>query len=197
MERHREEVVNVYLAMCLRELGISAAGEQIEVVAGKHAMPDVLLDFKGLRCMIEGKYADVPDAQTVVLAQAVERVEAGIAHMALAVVYPPELRETRQDELAEKLSAVQMKFGLCTIARYVEIEWHHGGVRNVLDLIRRGHAELLEDDVVARSVAALKAGMEGLVSIFFGHPAAVDKIAAHIGITEPETAKKAEGSDDE
>ena len=170
MERHREEVLNVFLAESLRELGMEAAGEQIEVIGGKRLLPDVLFDYKGLRCMIEGKYADVPDAMNVVMAQAVERVETGIAHMALAVVYPAELRETRQNELAERLSGVHLQFSLCTIANYIGVEWHTGRVRDVLDLIRRGYTDLLEDDVVARAVAELSAGMTDLVRVFQAIP---------------------------
>ena len=160
-------------------------------------MPDVLFDYKGLRCMIEGKFADIPDAQTVVMAQAVERVEAGIAHMALAIVYPTELRETPQREVAGQLRISALQFSLCTVSRYADVAWHSGGVREVLDLMRRGHAELLEDDVVVRSVARLNAGMEGLVRILLGNRVAAEHIADHIGITDERKESETQVSDDE
>ena len=67
--KSREEVLNVYLAECVGDTGLSTQAENIEMYAsGKKAMPDVVVSFQGLRCIIEGKWADAakganPDAK--------------------------------------------------------------------------------------------------------------------------------------
>lgn len=196
MERHREEVLNVYLAECLRDLGLAAAGEQIEVIASKRALPDVLIEYMGLRCVIESKYADSADAAKAVHSQARERLENGIAHIAIAVQYPIELREVSQATLRTALSKAQMQFCVCTITRYVEVEWKSGSVVDILDLLRRGYADLSEDDVVARSVAILESGMTGLLHLLDAFPDAAERVSDIIGLTEDTKTNETEGEDD-
>ena len=55
--------------------------------------PDVLFQLRGLRVVIEGKFADHPSADEVVLNDARKRVRSGIAHIAAAAVYPLSLRK--------------------------------------------------------------------------------------------------------
>jgi hypothetical protein len=198
MERHREEVLNVVFAECLREAGLKAKGEQIYVTYGKTALPDVLIDFRGHRCMIEGKYSDVPNAQAVALAQASGRVRDGIAHFALAVVYPESLREIEQARLRETLEATSLHFALCLETNYEHPDWYDGRVEAVLDVMRRGFEMLAEDDVLARAVATLRRGSEVLIRVLDAYPVPTDRICDILGIAlPPEHSKKKGDSDDE
>src|SRR5665213_969049 len=85
-QRNREEVINTQLAILISRLGVTADAETIHV-HGQHR-PDVLFQLRGLRVVIEGKVADVPSADQIVLGDARKRVQSGIAHIAAAVVYP-------------------------------------------------------------------------------------------------------------
>ena len=89
-QRNREEVVNTQLAILVSGLGVTADAETIHV-HGRHR-PDVLFQLRGLRVVIEGKFADHPSAGDVVLEDARKRVRSGIAHIAAAAVYPLALR---------------------------------------------------------------------------------------------------------
>jgi len=91
-QRNREEVVNTQLAILISRLGVTADAETIHV-HGKHR-PDVLFELRGLRVVIEGKFADHPNAEQIVLEDARKRVRSGIAHIAAATVYPLALRHT-------------------------------------------------------------------------------------------------------
>ena len=62
--RNREEAVNTQLAILISRYGVTADGETIHV-HGKHR-PDVLFQLRGLRVVIEGKFADHPSASDVV-----------------------------------------------------------------------------------------------------------------------------------
>src|SRR5438445_12309618 len=100
-QRNREEVVNTQLAILISKLGVTADAETIHV-HGKHR-PDVLFELRGLRVAIEGKFADHPNADKVVLEDARKRVRSGIAHIAAAAVYPSELRTTPTAKLLDVL----------------------------------------------------------------------------------------------
>jgi hypothetical protein len=82
--RNREEAVNTQLAILISRYGVTADGETIHV-HGKHR-PDVLFQLRGLRVVIEGKFADHPNAAGVVLEDARRRVKSGIAHIAAAAI---------------------------------------------------------------------------------------------------------------
>jgi len=56
--RRREEVLNVLLAQCICDTGLTADPENILNVEAKRKMPDILVYLHGLRCSIDGKYAD-------------------------------------------------------------------------------------------------------------------------------------------
>jgi hypothetical protein len=75
-------------------------------VVQPEASPLIAL-FRGLRCGIEGKVADANQAKSVVLGDARERINQGIAHLAIAVVYPTQLRSIAFDRLQSELNSAQ------------------------------------------------------------------------------------------
>ena len=101
-QRNREEVVNTQLAVLISKLGVTADAETIHL-HGRHR-PDVLFQLRGLRTVIEGKFADVPNAEQIVLDDARKRVRAGIAHIAAAAVYPEQLRTTSTAQILNVLA---------------------------------------------------------------------------------------------
>ena len=85
-QRNHEEVVNTQLAILISQLGVTADAETIHV-HGQHR-PDVLFQLCGLRVVIEGKFADHRNAESVVLDGARKRVRSGIAHIEAAAIHP-------------------------------------------------------------------------------------------------------------
>ena len=98
--RSREEVINVALARLLRQHGIISAAEQITTLptTGSRAMPDVLVEYRNLRLIIEGKIDRNPGSGRQVQKQAYDRVVSGLAHLALAVLYPQGLATVTDHE---------------------------------------------------------------------------------------------------
>jgi hypothetical protein len=86
---NRQEILNVLIAQLLQERGLVAAPEQIitRLDLATRRMPDVLVDFQGLRLVIESEYASVVAADKTSKA-ALRRVEEGIAHVGIALIYP-------------------------------------------------------------------------------------------------------------
>src|ERR1700721_2556131 len=105
-QRNREEVVNTQLAILISKLGVTADAETIHV-HGQHR-PDVLFELRGLRVVIEGKFADVPNAEKIVLDDARNRVRSGIAHIAVACIYPLKLRSAPTTKILEILESSQL-----------------------------------------------------------------------------------------
>src|SRR5437868_777029 len=101
LQRNREEVVNTQLAILISTLGVTADAETIHV-HGLHR-PDVLFELRGLRVVIEGKFADHTNAEQVVLEDARKRVRSGIAHIAAATIYPVSLRSARTTKILDLL----------------------------------------------------------------------------------------------
>ena len=111
----REEVFNVILAQILEEHGVISAPERIiKARPGMtRRMPDVLVYFRGLRLIIEGKVEDAPNAEESALNAARQRVEDGLAHIGVAVVYPMLLRKyERPSQLKKGLEESELRVAI-------------------------------------------------------------------------------------
>jgi len=111
---HREEVLNVLLATLLDKRGVIAAPELIlrSGPQSARAMPDVLVHFRGLRTAIEGRTITTKAAQNTLLKDTRARIQQGIAHLGIAIVYPPSLSRVPFEQLAEVFSHVTLRFAV-------------------------------------------------------------------------------------
>jgi hypothetical protein len=180
--RHREEVLNTVLAEAIVARGLNATPESIRDHGRQR--PDVMIAFRGLRCVIEGKIADVANARAIVLQDATARVEKGVAHLAIAAVYPKVLRSTPFDHLLEACSQSPLDFAVCS--ERGATEWRSGGIDDILDELRRAHETLARDDVVQEVAAKLEAGLQEVAQILFDDATVCDRLIPLLGIGEPE-----------
>jgi hypothetical protein len=179
--RQREEVLNVTLASCIASRGLIAAPETI---TQRHEMPDVIATFRGLRCVIEGKSGDVQNAREVVAGDARRRVEQGVAHLAIAVVYPRELRTTAFAHLLVAMNSAVLDFMVYT--ENGPGDWRTGGVDAILEELRRAHETIVRDDAVTRAVEKLSLGMGAVANALIGSSAVCDRLIDVLGIGEAE-----------
>ena len=179
-DRRREEVINTILATCIASRGTPADPETIH--DGGRARPDVIASFRGLRCVLEGKVADVSNAKGIVLEDAKGRVEQGISQIAVALVYPEEFRDMDFSELPEALNATQFEF--CVYTEAGAGEWHTGGLDAILSELRRAHDILVEDDVVKAAVDDLNLGLADVANNFISSAAICDRLIDVLGIGE-------------
>lgn len=191
-QRHREEVVNTQLAVLISKLGVSADAETIHV-HGKHR-PDVLFQLRGLRAVIEGKFADVPNADQIVLDDARTRVRAGIAHLAAATVYPECLRTTPTARLLDALSRARLHYCIITETHEGE-DWFEGSPAALMESLRRAQEALTQDDIVEQTAKALHGRLLSIAQLWLGQAGACDRLSDILGISPPkgETPDKAEG----
>lgn len=158
MARKRQEVINVILAQLLRDRGVVSAPETIMKADGKRNMPDVIVDYNGLRTVIECEIADAKKAEEKAIALAERRVVSGIAQIGLAVVYPEFLRTAPFGEQKEQLSNATIKIAVVTEGE--STAYVTGKVDTIEQLLRRAFEELIKEDVVSQAVELLDTAVE-------------------------------------
>jgi len=190
-QRNREEVVNTQLAILISGLGVTADAETIHV-HGKHR-PDVLFQLRGLRVVIEGKFADHPNAENIVLEDARNRVRSGIAHIAAAAVYPLALRHTPTTKMLEALRTSQLKYRIVAETQETQ-EWYEGTPASLMDALRHAQESLTKDDIVEQTAKSLSLVLEGVAKLWMGQKGACDRLSTILGFSTPkgETQEKAQ-----
>jgi hypothetical protein len=184
---HREEVLNTVLATCIGRRGLDADPELI--LQKGRSRPDVMAIMRGLRCAIEGKVADVPDAERTVLADARKRLDQGIAHLAIAVVYPTAMRTTSFSKLPDALSAATLKF--CVLTDIEQVMWQEGAINEILEALRRAHDVIVRDDVLQQAVDTLNIGLAEVTSALLDNHGACDRLIKVLGIGNKANAESA------
>lgn len=176
-------------------MGVAADAETIHV-HGKHR-PDVLFQLRGLRVVIEAKFPDHPGAEEVVLEDARKRVRSGLAHIAVAVVYPIALRSLPTTKLIESLENSRLRFRI--VAETQESDsWFEGVPAELMDALRRAQEALTKDNIVEQTAKSLSMQLETVSRLWLGQPGACDRLSAILGIVSPKgeaADKKAERRD--
>jgi N-6 DNA Methylase len=192
LQRNREEVVNTQLAILISTLGVTADAETIHV-HGKHR-PDVLFELRGLRVVIEGKFADHPNAEQVVLDDARKRVRSGIAHISAAVVYPVALRNTRTTKMLDVLRKTQLKYRIVAETHETE-DWFEGSPASLMDALRHSQEALTKDDIVEQTAKSLSVRLDGVAKLWMGQKGPCDRLSEILGLTPPRGEKPENGED--
>jgi hypothetical protein len=174
----REEVFNTVLAACLATHGLEADPETI--LKGGRARPDVMANFRGLRCAVEGKVADAPGAKRAVVADAKNRIEQGIAHLAIAVVYPVEIRTAEFASLQKTMVDSTLTFAVLTESEIGN--WHEGGVGELVAELRRAHDVIVRDDVLQQAVDTLNIGLAEVADALLLNRGACDRLIGLLGV---------------
>lgn len=192
---YRQEVFNVLLAQLLEERGIVSAPEAVLKITPEklRRLPDVIVDFNGLRTVIEGEVDDQPDARMRALLSARRRVEEGIAHIAIAIVYPAHLRKEEFHELKGALSMSELDMAIITESE--DSGFIKGGIDLLEGALRRAFDKLIEEDVVAQAVSVLEAGIEKFAGMVIGKEGVLKRTAQILGIRELPQKESSEESE--
>lgn len=204
----RQEVLNVLLAQLLQERGMVAAPEQVlRPPTGETKLPDVLVDFRGLRLIIEAEFASVAGAKERAYRKAHERVEQGIAHIGVAVVYPPGLKGEAYETQKAELARARMQFAVLTevsITPFPQLElfpvsdkapWFAGTIEQLIESLGRCYDQLVKDETLARAAALVEASIEWFLMAMHSQPASPERLAGVVGVggLTPERRTKSGG----
>jgi hypothetical protein len=195
--KRRQEVFNVLLAQLLQERGIVSAPEEVLQTAAEPSrkMPDVLVDYAGLRIAIEGEVDDQPNYAEKALESARKRVEQGIAHIGVAVIYAAGLRELDFALLMGKLAECELR--IAVISEAGTTDYRRGNVDDLADMLRRTFGELVKEDVVAKAVQELEGGIDLFAGAVMNDTGTVGRLAQVLGIQElPKREKQRETAEE-
>jgi len=200
--RQRQEVANTVLAQLLQKRGLVAHPEQIIVrPSSETALPDVLIDLQGLRLMIEAEYG--PQNKDKALDKAQSRLDQGLAHIGVALVYPAHLRTVPFKELSGVLEAAQLSFVILDEVSATQTQLHlygvepktpvftAGSVDDLVEGLRRSFERLAKDDVVTEAVKLIQQKVDGVERALAAQPASATRVARVLG-----TARASEGKRD-
>lgn len=195
---YREEVFNVLLALLLHERGVVTAPEQSfrQALQERRHVPDVLVVYRGLRTVIEGKVADKPEAAEKALVQARDRVDSGVAHVGIALLYPAAIRKTPSfPELQGYLNSCTFKVAVCSETG--ETGWTEGRLDYLADVLRGTFEQLVREDAVVKAVDVLNAGIDEFARLVFTSPATIHRAAEILGIRELPQRSRKKSTDEE
>jgi hypothetical protein len=183
-DSYRQEVLNVLLAQLLQERGIVSTPESIVTSGQQQArrMPDVIVRFHGLRVAIEGEVGDAMTAERRALDSARNRVEEGIAHIGVAVIYPAELRKEDFSVLKSKLARCDLAIAIVTESE--DTGFATGTVDYLDSALRHAFDHLVREDVVAQAVEILDAGIGRFSKTIAAKGGVVGRVAEVLGIHE-------------
>lgn len=193
----REEVLNVLLAQILEEHGVISAPERIiKARPGMtRKMPDVLVYFRGLRLIIEGKVEDAPNAEESALNAARQRVEDGLAHIGVAVVYPAGLRKlARLEQLKRGLQESRLRVAIYSESG--ESGFTDTNIENIPNMLFQTFDQLVQEDVVKRATEILDEAVERVAPVLAAIPNFPREAAKILGIRAlPNRKKSAENEE--
>jgi hypothetical protein len=175
----RQEVLNAELARLLNQQGLVALPEQ-RLKQG--AMPDLLLPFRGLYLMIEGEVDDQSQAAQRAWQKAVERVQQGLAHIALALVYPARLRSLTPAQLTDALRQTTLRFSLCKPPIPDEPDWRTGDLNALTAALQHAYQMLVSEDEVRQAVEQIKQGINTLAQTLYALQVPDARLAEPLGI---------------
>lgn len=174
----------------MQERGVLNAPEDVVVrkASGSRDIPDILVNFQGLRTAIECEVDDQPNARERAIESARDRVVTGIAHIGIAVVYPGSLRRSGFDRLKTDLASSQLQIAVVTESK--ETSYTPGDVNYLEIALRQTFNEMIQEDVVARATAALDAGVERFASAVRAKAGFIGRMANVLGIKELPQSKR-------
>ncbi len=187
---HRQEVLNVTLARLLARRGVVVAPEAIlSAPAGRRRMPDVLVEYRGLRVVFEGEFGESPTAWDRAWEAALKRVKEGLAHMGVAVVYPPSLRRHPFPRIEQVLETSELDVAVATETT-VHPQWQKSTVGDLEAHLRRAYDLLTQEDIIQQAVAALEAGIARFALEMLTTPGALGRCAQVLGLDMPKKGEE-------
>ena len=175
---HREETINTLLAIALAHYGLMAEAEIIHQ-GGAKKLPDVFFKLDGLDVILEGKLAR-PGAQEETHQQATERMIQGLAHIAIAIIYPETLRDVPTTEVETALQSCN--FHYLILSETGETDWLEGDLAKLVTDIRQVQATLLEDNLVEVLAKSLGETLETIAQLWTSDPVMCEHFSKTLGI---------------
>ncbi|MBO9308763.1 MAG: hypothetical protein J7551_03150 [Chloroflexi bacterium] len=165
---YRQETLNIAFAQILHAEGIALAPESVLRADERRRLPDIVLDYRGLRLMVEGEVDDLLEPEEKAYRAARRRLEEGLAHIAIGVVYPALLRNVPFRKLHRAIHESRLRF-VVLIPSALEASFVEGKVSDFRDMLERAYDHLLREDEVSEAVAIIESAVEQFAQVVIQH----------------------------
>jgi hypothetical protein len=152
-------------------------------------MPDVLVYFRGLRLIVEGKVEDAANAEESALNAARQRVEEGLAHIGVAVVYPGLLRKLAKLEQLKK-GLQESRLRVAIFSESGESGFTSANIEELTHMLYQTFDKLVQEDVVKRATEILSEAVEQAAPVMAAIPGFPNEAAKILGIRALPARKK-------
>jgi hypothetical protein len=171
----REEVFNVKLAELLSRSGLLSVPESILSEAAGRRLPDIAIgNYWGVRVILEGRIADRANVEETLEKDCLKRIEEGIAAIAIAIIYPPELRHSAWATLERTLQTATFRIKVFSEAG--RGEWIESDFDGLSAVLRRAYESLVHEDVVSAAVNELSQSIETTSRQLSGYPGTAERL---------------------
>jgi hypothetical protein len=180
----REEVINSRLAYLLERRGTHARAETIVRTGRSTSLPDVIVDWLGVRIVIECKY-EATGVDSELRTQVEARLDAALGDVGVALVYPAQLRTAT--DLDDELSAAPLRARFIAPGRLGE--WITlDGVGGLADALDQARAILIDDDAINAAAAKLTEAIGLFERAVMRQPGRLDAIFRVVAASDAATA---------
>lgn len=181
----REEVLNVRLSDLLRKRGLLASPERVRSKRTSRGtltrLPDVTISYLlGIRVVIEGRGITSPGGEAALTKDAKKRIEEGLCSIAIAVIYPRDVKEAADQDIEKALVSAKLRIRILTDEG--DGEWFDGDIGILEEALRRTYDSLTKESVVDEAVARLGATIENAARVLRDDPNSPDRFRKTIGI---------------
>lgn len=152
---NRDEVLSILIGQLLEEQGLARVPDKSErpVIPG-YQLPESLVLFHGVRLVFEGRVDDHTGAPQDVLNTIRRYVRDGVAHIAVAVLYPALFRETSAHSLKSELAQSPLRIAVCTEAG--EQDWTDTDLKSLGALLEDAFQLFMAYAVFSRAMRSLE-----------------------------------------
>jgi hypothetical protein len=195
--RLRQEVLNTVLAELISERHPEITPERILTDPKKlRNMPDLMARLNGLRVVVECEIGDSAAARTKALDSAKSRIDEGIAAVAVALVYAPELAaQSSVAKVKALMRSQQTAFEVAVVTDASVTAYSTGHLDYVCTVLHEAWRGLLEEDALNTAVAEIDTAVEAFANTIDGYPEIAEKLASTLGI-QGAPDKKVEAHDE-
>ena len=181
---YRQEVFNVLLAQLLQKRGLITAPESILKSGFEESrrMPDVIVNFNGLRTILEGEIDKDPDCRTRALESASKRVEEAIAHIGIAIIYPEYLRQLDFATVKAKLATA--KLDMAIVSETGTTGYVNGDLDYLKTALNSVFEQLIQENIVAQAVAVLDSNIGHFARILLNQKGSMLRVVDALGLGE-------------
>lgn len=146
-QRYILDEVNTQFSLLLSRLGNLTNAGSFFIKNGQH--PVILLDVRGLRVVVSTNFFDHTVAETVVSEDIRSLVSNGIAHIAVAVIFPKTFCEISSEKILGELEKSKIRYQILTEFRENKT-WLEGTPASLIVAILRAQESLVKDNLVNR-----------------------------------------------